>query len=111
MIDRRRDRMHWLGRMYAALCNGYQRLNFPQGPAFLLQSGLAHRRGHLPASNRLVNLVDGLESAPSVDELIRLVVPYVRYRHATASSLLTHAETGLPCSLLLLRWATDKMAV
>ena len=33
--------------------------------------------GHLPASNRdlLDDLVDGLEDAPSVEEIVRLLVP------------------------------------
>ncbi|MCH8802416.1 MAG: MmgE/PrpD family protein, partial [Chloroflexi bacterium] len=37
----------------------------------------AEGAGHLPASNRdrLVDLVDGLESTPSVEEIVRLLVP------------------------------------
>ena len=37
----------------------------------------AEGAAHLPASNRdrLVNLVEGLEREPSLDELIRLLVP------------------------------------
>ena len=37
----------------------------------------AEGAGHLPAGNRdrLVDLVDGLESVPSVEEIVRLLVP------------------------------------
>ena len=41
------------------------------------QACWAEGAGHLPESNRdrLVNLVEGLEGAPSVEEIVRLLVP------------------------------------